>query len=69
MSTVGMMLQHPFFNTVLYLEAKKALSSILQNVVSSEVSCNLRKCFFLTTLMPRDPRLTRRLSNVVLESG
>lgn len=63
-----MMLQHPFFTTVLHLEAKKALSSILQNVTSSEVSCNLRKCF-LTTLMLRDPQLTRRLSNVVLESG
>lgn len=49
MSSVGMMLQHPFFTTVLYLEAKKALSSILQNVVSSEVSCNLRKCFFDNT--------------------
>lgn len=40
-----MMLQHPFFTTVLYLEAEKALSSILQNVTSSEVSCNLRKLF------------------------
>lgn len=63
-----MMLQHPFFTTALHLEAKKALSSILPNVMSSEVSRNPRKCF-LTTLMLRDPRLTRRLSNVVLEFG
>lgn len=40
-----MMLQHPFFTTVLYLEAKKALSSILQNDTSSVVSCNLRNLF------------------------
>lgn len=40
-----MMLQHPFLTTVLYLEAKKALSSILQNDTSSEVSCSLRNLF------------------------
>lgn len=60
-----MMLQHPFFSTMLYLNAKKALSNILPNVMSSKVSCNLRKCFCDRT----NPQLTRRLSNVVLKSG